>query len=173
MDWKDKRLWIGIFLVAALFIFYFSLFGIQTVSTDKDVYSLDEKIEISWFSFKIDLLTCSDNDILVFKENPTGWERVPYKLYGHGGYVCVEGKASMAPMHCDMVETKLPELKFDSGEKSWNLEFYKRNGTVGYCQKDGGEFINYTIDNYELKKVEPGEYRIKFGIADKAVRIKG
>ena len=115
-----------VFILIIIFgMLYFSVFGIQTISTDKKVYSSGENIEIYWSDFSISWCSCSRKGIQIFKQGQTGWEMLPHQIYGFGG-ACIDGIILSLPMHCDAISCSFPKLNFRSNVFIWNSKFYER-----------------------------------------------
>ncbi len=174
-----KRYPILIIIFVILFgLIYFSVSGIQTLSTDKKVYSLGEKIQIHWSDFSLEECTCSNKEIQIFKQETTGWEIVPTQLYGFGGWACVNGEMIGLPMHCDFGSCRFPKPNFKSGDFTWNSKIYERKGIVESCLNPysknpyNNELINRSMQSYDLKNAIPSKYKISFGSADKIIEIK-
>jgi len=154
-------------------LIYFSAYGIQTVSTDKKIYSSGEEVKIHWSDFSLEWCSCSNKGIAIFKQETTGWEKVQYQLYGFGGGACVNGQIISLPMPCDVVSCSFPKPNSESGDFSWNSKIYERKGTVNSCLNPfNNEIINRTMQSYELKNAPSGKYKIRFGNADIIIEIQ-
>ena len=161
-----------VILVVLFSLIYFSVSGIQTVSTDKKVYSSGEKVKIHWSDFSLDWCSCSNRGVAIFKQETTGWESVQYQLYGFGG-ACVNGQMISLPMGCDVNFCSFPRPNFESGDYSWNSKMYERKDIVNSCLDPfNNKTINVTMQSYELKNAPSGKYKIAFGHAQEIIEIK-
>jgi hypothetical protein len=172
-----KKLYIAIIIILVIFLglAYFSVVGIQTVSTDKKVYFSGEEVRIYWSDFNLKRCTNINKEISILKQETTGWERVLYKSYQLGpSYVCINGKIFGSPMVFDVVSVcSFPRLNFESGDFLWKSKIYERKGTVNSCLNPlDNKVINKTMQSYELKNAPPGKYKIIFGNAQEIIEIK-
>jgi hypothetical protein len=169
-----KKYIIIIIVIAVIFsLSYLSTIGIQTVSTDKNTYSIGEEVKIQWSDFSLDWCTCSNKDIQIFKQESTEWKRIQYELYGFGGGACVDGKLANLAMPCDIVSCSLPKPNFKNGEFYWNSKTYELIGTVDSCLNPyNNETVNVTVNDYELKNAPSGKYKIVFGNVQEIIEIK-
>ena len=170
-----KKLYI-IIIVALVIIFaliYFSVFGIQTISIDKKIYSVGEEVKIHWSDLSLKWCTCSNKGIQIFRQGTAGWESAQYQLYGFGGGACVNGGIVSLPMPCDVVSCSFPRLNFNSGDFLWNSKIYERKGSVDSClDRYSNEIINRKMQSYEFKNAPPGKYKIQFGNLNKVIEIR-
>lgn len=170
-----KKLYI-IIIVALVIIFaftYFSVSGIQTISTDKKTYSVGEEVKIHWSDLSIKRCTNSNKGIQIFKQETAGWERIEYNLYSFGGGACINGEIVSLPMPSDVFSCSFPKPNFNSGDFSWNSKIYERKGSVDSClDRYSNEMINIKMQNYESKNVSSGKYKIQFGNASKIIEIR-
>jgi len=168
-----KKKYVLIITLIIIFSFiYLSISGIQTISTDKKIYSSGEEIKIHWSDFSFDWCTCSSKQVLIFKQEATGWERVKYELLGFGG-ACIDGKVATVPMPCDFISCSFPKPNFKDGDFPWNSKIYEFIGTVDSClNPHNNEIVNVTMNNYELKNAPSGKYKIMFGNAQETIEIK-
>ena len=171
---KKRLLIIIILAVILVAILCFSVYGIQTVSTDKRTYIKypGEEVKIHWSDFSLEWCTCSDKEVKIFKQETTGWERVQYKIYAFGG-VCVNGTTILdLGMPCDVIDCSFSRPNVRSGNFSWNLKIYEYKGLVDSClDTHKNATINSTMNSYELKNAPSGKYKIQFGIAYKIIEI--
>ncbi len=175
-----RKLYLALIVIVVILfgLIYFSVSGVQTVSTDKKVYSSGEEVKIHWSDFSLEWCSCSNKGVAVLRQEITGWERVQYELYGFG-IACVDGQMTGLGMPCDASSCSFPKLNSKSGVFSWNSKIYKRNGTVNSCLRtfrnektNSTEVINGTMNNYESKNALSGKYKIIFGNAEKIMEIK-
>lgn len=165
-------------IVISFLVFYLSFFGFQIISTDKDVYSVGEEIKIYWFDLSLEWCTCSDKEVKIFKQEEEGWKEVDYQLKYRPDIRyefipdCVEGKIIHRAMPCDVTVCGFPRLKTINGNFTWNSKIYERIGTTNFCvNPHTNETINGIFNNYTLKYVSPGKYKIIFGNAQKVIEI--
>lgn len=170
-----KKLYIILIIifVILLSLIYFSVSGIQTLSTNKNIYSSGEEIQIHWSDFSLERCSCSNKGVAIFKQETTGWERVQHQLYGFGSGACVNGEIVGLPMPCDVVSCSFPRPNSESGDFTWNSQIYERKGSVEFCLNPfNNELINRTMQSYDLKNAPLGKYKITYGSADKIIEIK-
>lgn len=169
---KRKYVIISIVIIVIFIFYYLSAIGIQSISSDKELYSSGEEIKIHWSDFSFEWCTCSNKEIQIFKQEATGWERILYRLLGFSGS-CVDGKMVPMAMPCDVISCSFPKPSFDNGEFIWNSKIYEFIGTVDSCLNPyNNEIVNVTMNSYELKNAPSGKYKIKFGTAEKVIEIK-
>ena len=169
-----RKLYLALIAIIVILsgLIYFSVSGIQTVSTDKKIYSLGEEVKIHWSDFSLEWCSCSNKKIAIFKQETTGWERVSYQLYGFDGIACINGQVFDLGMPCDVVSCSLPKPNFKNGDLSYP-KIYERNGTVNSCLNPfNNEVINGTMQSYDLKNAPSGKYKIQFGNANRIIEIQ-
>lgn len=182
-----RKLYVALIVaVVILFgIYCFIGFEIQTVSTDKKIYSPGEEVKINWsyFSF-LQYNSCSGTRAAIFRESRTGWESVPYELFARGrnqNIACVNGDTVFLGMPSDIIMCS----NSGSGNLSWNSKLYERNGTTDSCsvcvqwEKKSTVYscskhnvLNSTIENYDLKNAPIGKYKIMVGTAQEIIEIQ-
>ncbi len=170
-----RKLYLALIVIIVILsgLIYFSVSGIQTVSTDKKIYSLGEEVKIHWSEFSLKWCSCSNREIVIFKQETTGWERVSYRLFRIVVFACVNGRVEGFGMPCDVVSCSFPKPNFESGDFSWNSKIFERNGTVNSCLKPfNNEVINRTMQSYELKNATSGKYKIQFGSSNRIIEIQ-
>lgn len=169
-----RKLYLALIVIAVILssLIYFSVSGIQTVSTDKKTYSSGEKVKIYWSDFGLEWCSCGNKGVEIFKQETTGWERIQYKLYGFGD-ACVNGQIVSLPMPCDDVYCSFPRPNSESGDFSWNSKIYESKGIVNSCLNPfNNEVINRTVQSFELKNTLSGKYKITFGNAQEIIEIE-
>jgi len=170
-----KKKYYRIIGIIAIFVFiiYLSVSGIQTISTDKNVYSLDEEIKIHWSDFSLQWESCDFRVIKIYKQEATGWKRISHELYTFGAPVCVNGEAVGGSYPCDVSSFQFPSKIFENGDFLWNSKIYENIGTVDFCFNPyNNETVNGTFNNYLLKNASAGKYKIVFGNSQKIIEIK-
>lgn len=169
---------IHIFLAALAVVFfmvYFSLFGIQTISTNKQVYSQGEEVKVNWFDFNFDWCTCSNLKFQIYEQGKDGWEEVKYSTPRRE--ICLNGELGGYPgfYGCDIVTCSPSnfELVHNSGTFKWDTHIYRRNGSVKSCfDPYENRTVNESLRSYRLVNATPGKYKIQYGIAQKVIEIK-
>jgi hypothetical protein len=170
-----RKLHIAIIIISVVLfsLIYFSVFGIQTVSTDKKTYSSGEEVKIHWSNINLEWCSCSNRGIAIFKQGATGWERIQYVIYSFGGGVCINGEIAGAVMPCDVIICSFPRINSESGDFSWHSKMYEMKGIVNSCLNPfSNEVINMTMTNYEMKNASSGKYKIMFGNAQEIIEIE-
>ncbi|MEM5773193.1 MAG: hypothetical protein QXL86_03155 [Candidatus Aenigmatarchaeota archaeon] len=171
-----KKLLVAMFAIALFLfgIFFLSVYGIRSISTDKKVYSLGEEAKIYWSSLSLEWCTCPAKRLRVeiFRE-ALGWQEVQHELHGKPNErVCADGQVVVFPMPCDIIRCSFPVFKSRSGIYTWNLKEYERRGTTSSCLfLPTNETISQEMPNYISKNVPPGKYKIQFGIASTMIEI--
>ena len=159
-----------IILVILFSLIYFSVFGIQTVSTDKNVYSVGEKVFVSWSDFRLYKCTCMGPEVEFYRETVNGWEMIEL----HPPYwsvICVNGTAESGPFPCDVVMCSL-SFSVARGNYTWNSKIYKRKGETEICEVPDWLRVEFPIPSYDLLIAPPGRYKVKFGTAEKVFEIR-
>jgi hypothetical protein len=168
-----KKMYVAIaaLLVIIIGVVYLSMFGIQTVSTDKQTYIFGEEIKIHWSDLSIRSCSCSTPEVQIFRQEAGEWVRVQHYLSFFGG-ACVNGKMGNVGMPCDVVMCTVPLPGFESGDYSWNSKIYEGNGSVNSCFNPfTNKTVNETMPSYKLENAPAGTYKIKFGNAEKIIEI--
>jgi ribosomal protein S24E len=168
---------IGLILLACVICYYAASYGIQTVSTDKKVYSSSEEVKVHWTDFRLERCTSNNKGVVIFKQETTGWKEVRHQLYGAPGanFYCVNNEITGVPMHADIIyHCSSPfKLKRDSGNFSWNSKIYEYKGKVTSCLDPfNNEAINKTWYSYEFKDAPSGKYKITHGLAQTIIEIR-
>ena len=162
-----------LFLLAILIIYQILSYGIQSVSTDKDVYSFGEEVHIYWsdFGFKTHT-TCGESDsylpVEIYRETDSGWEQVK-RVLGKG-IACVDGRADFF-MPGDVC-LDVPSMNLE-GNLTWK-SIYEFTGKVDSCPSTvpGLVYNISSMDSYKFKDTPVGTYKIKFGMAEKIIEIR-
>lgn len=160
-----KKPYIALILIILFSLVYFSIFGIQTLSTDKKVYAIGEEIEIHYSDFRLEFCICTDKVVQIFKDE----QRIQYIMYSMES-LCVDGRIQGFPMRCDMISCSFPKLDYSKVDFKWDLKLYERTGPVDSCTLNN-EVINRTWMSYELKNASAGKYKIKYGNAVRVIEI--
>jgi hypothetical protein len=188
-----NKKWVLIILVIVIIFIYFYVSGFQTVSTDKNTYSVGEEIKIHWSDFNLKSCTCSGQNFQIFKKETTGWKAFQYKL-GESYPYCVNDQVESGFVYeggvlvsfpfpgggvmCDVVVCSFMKPNTENGNFSWDSKIYQRKGDVSSCadlNEKKVQEISPTggkLENYELKNAPPGKYKIQFRNADKIIEIK-
>lgn len=176
MNWKNaiqiKVIVLLLFLLAILIIYQILSYEIQSVSTDKDVYSFGEEVHIYWsyFGFKTHT-TCGESDTPLpmefYKKTDSGWEQVNLSL--PIGMVCINGRADFV-MGGDVCSVHSMNLE---GNLTWK-SIYEFTGEVESCPSaaPGLVYNGSSMNSYKFKDTPVGTYKIKFGMAEKIIEIR-
>jgi hypothetical protein len=168
---KRIHIIVAILVVIIIAVVYLSMFGMQTVSTDKQTYIFGEEVKIHWSDLSIRACSCSTPEIQIFRQEEVGWVKVQHQLSFFGG-ACVNGKMGNVGMPCDVVMCTVPLPGFQSGDYSWNTKIYERNGSVNSCFNPfTNETVNETMPNYKLEDAPAGTYKITFGNSETIIEI--
>jgi hypothetical protein len=166
-----KKIWAIIAIFLLIFVLGFLFFnGIQTVSTNKNVYSIGEKIIVSSSVFKFYRCSCMGPKIKFYRQTPGGW--TPIEIYPeYFRPVCVNGTAEMGPLPCDIVWCGLSfsESRYNY---TWNSKIYERIGETETCKFPEWFDAEFPIPSYNLLIAPAGKYKVRFGIAEKAFEIR-
>jgi hypothetical protein len=159
-------------VIATIFaIIFLSESGIQTISTDKSIYSRGETVRMTANDFALEWCSCNSRQIQIFRQGGTGWELVNNSINGLGG-ACVDGNVAPIAMPCDFVVCSFPRPNSDSRALTWNLKIYEASGMVESCyNSDSNETINGTFHSYTSKDVSPGRYKIQYGIGETLIQV--
>ncbi len=165
---------IAVALAVVFIVGFLSVFGIQTISADKQEYSSGEEVKIRFSDFSLHWSTCGGKSIQIFKQEASGWKMIQYQLLGYGGEACVDGETALMVMGCDFVLFPLfPTMNIESKDFSWNSKVYEKAGEVDSCFSPfRNETVNRKMENYELRNVPPGKYKLKYGSAETIIEIK-
>ena len=162
-----------VLIVLSSSAYYLFVSGINTISTDKKVYSSGEEVKIHWRDFRIQDRCCGGRDIGLFRQEGAEWVAVKYYL---NDFACFNGKLNGGLGFPVMVSCVCspPRLILKQGNFSWNSTAYEANGTVDSCLKSsyGNESINQTMTKYDLKNASPGKYKFVLGNAEAIIEIK-
>lgn len=169
-----KKKWLIWIIVGVIVIlFYLSILGIQTLSTNKKVYSQGEKIKINLF--ELSMYWCvGGNELQIFKQETDGWKEIQHdfpEIFWKD--ICLNGGVVPTAMR-EGGNFCFPMLIFWSDDYSWNSKIYEDKGVVDSCSYSGTNIIaNRTMRSFESKNAPPGKYKIKYGIAEKIIEIVG
>jgi len=170
---KKKYYWIIGIIAIFVFIIYLSVSGIQTISTDKNMYSLGEEVKIHWSDFSLQWESCDFRVIKMYKQEARGWKRISHELYTSGSPICVNGEAVGGSYPCDVSSFQFPSKIFKNGDFLWNSKIYEYKGETDSCLDiRNNEIVNYTMNSYEFKEALAGKYKLSFGSAEKVIEIR-
>lgn len=179
MNWKSRKLWIGISLFVIFFVLFTTLIGFTFVSTSKDVYEQGEKVKISWTDFKLLRSSCGKR-VKIYQKSNSDWEKVNRYVINFGSQICVDGELRGGAYPCDVVTFEFLKEPYRTGTETWNSKFYEYKGEE-VCKIPprnpripGSSFhwSNETYPSYEIKEVPPGEYKVKYGYAEEKFSIE-
>jgi|GEM_PF-5921072 len=166
----------AVLFCGALYFFLFqSNLVSQTVTTDKEVYSIGENVSISWTDNSPQVCTCPKG-LQVYEKTPAGWVLIQHSLPNErfSSLSCIDGRVFING-HCDLIEC-VPRENQTKGNFVWNLKVYERTGTVTSCEGDGvsyskGKVENYSMSNYVSRAVSNGTYRFVYGTAETTILV--
>ncbi|MBN2331405.1 MAG: hypothetical protein JXC85_06325 [Candidatus Aenigmarchaeota archaeon] len=162
---------IAVILIVLLSTSFLAVFGMQTVSTDKSAYDPGEPVIMQWSDFGLASCSCRIREVSIYRQEPEGWTNVQHSLYGFDA-ACVDGKAVMLPMPCDVVSCYFPLPYSNSGEFTWNGKMYVYLGPVESCENMAhGGMTGEPMSSYSLEYAPAGTYMIKYGLAEIMIEI--
>jgi len=157
--------------------------GQQTTTTNKDVYSAGEKINITYSDSGIDRCTCMGPRLIFYKLTGNVWNELSldidaFVLGEWRNWMCINGVIRHIPRNlgCDAIACK-PGFSKDIFSYEWDAKYYDYAGLVDTCQ-NSSESIEYPEDvefplvAYSFVTAPSGKYKIKFGNAEKIIEIK-
>jgi len=161
---------VGIILVILFFLLLLTfIFGnisiIQSISTDKKIYSVGEPININWIDFGINSASCYKGTEMKLFKSGTDWEEVKYHftLLEIG---CVNNIPTRSGTYSCNSKWTFPMPYYKNGY--FNLKFYlEPKGEVNDC--DGQK---YNFKNYEITNLTQGHYKVQVGISKAYFDIK-
>lgn len=174
-----KKKIILLILAIIIVLFFLSLIGVSvvgfsTVSIDKNVYSIGEKINVSLFDFRLFRCSCSGPRIEFYRKTESGWEKINHELLRFG-YACVDGEFTNPAMHCDVYQCDFSTFKqiVRKGNFTWDSKIYEKKEKLEICEAPNPDFkLKEPIISFETKNAPAGKYKVKFGIAQKIFEIK-
>jgi hypothetical protein len=161
-------------VIAVAVLLYLQLhYGIQTLTTDKDVYLYRENISVIWSEMRLNEWgECGNTYVELYKKEGDNWKGLSYGSLKMGGrMVCVNGKAELTAFGADLCY-KGSEFQSRSGNFTMK-NIYERVGEVSNCiDAHDNSTLDSTLDSFVYSKMPPvGEYKLKFGSAEKIFRV--
>ena len=158
-------------LIIAIIFIFFTFYGIYSVTTDKEIYSSEENINISFSD--ITFFRCpTDADILIYQDTDDGWKEITRELISPEipeGFVCLDGNLTPIQMSVDLKTCILFKEPIKSGKIEWNKIFYEEKDTKEICSNMIP--FNKPLMSYETKTASLGKYKATYRFSEKVFEI--
>jgi hypothetical protein len=182
----NKKIRILLFSILGVLIifFYLSIFGIQTVTTDKKEYQAGEEVKITTMDIELHYCSCTEPELYIKREQiqgaANGESNYPLTIRLQEGDrsivqniregpMCLDGEVRYPGM-CDVVMCSIPRFFFRINTHTWDGKVYVRNGTTQTCGTH--DFQDRNMSLYHSVPAESGTYTIRFGKNSKTIRIQ-